>query len=143
MSQFNPNPQRNAVKNYFPLPNEIYLLGLSSGEIAVYGYLLRCEDRRTFQCHPSYATIGKAVGLSRNTVRKYVSSLEEKHLISTERTTVTLRSGEIRNGTLLYTILPIREAIEFFHQQQMERAETEAERQRMQARLNRAQEEAI
>ena len=143
MSQFNPNPQRNAVKNYFPLPNEIYLLGLSSGEIAVYGYLLRCEDRRTFQCHPSYATIGKAVGLSRNTVRKYVSSLEEKRLISTERTTVTLRSGEIRNGTLLYTILPIREAIEFFHQQQMERAETEAERQRMQARLNRAQEEAI
>ena len=64
--------KRDPVKNYFPLPNEIYQLGLSQGAIAVYGYLLRIEDRRTYQCHPSYATIGKAVGMSRNTVRKYV-----------------------------------------------------------------------
>ena len=58
--------KRDPVKNYFPLPNEIYQLGLSHGAIAVYGYLLRIEDRRTYQCHPSYATIGKAVGMSRN-----------------------------------------------------------------------------
>ena len=64
--------KRDPVKNYFPLPNEIYQLGLSHSAIAVYGYLLRIEDRRTYQCHPSYATIGKAVGMSRNTVRKYV-----------------------------------------------------------------------
>lgn len=63
--------KRDPVKNYFPLPNEIYQLGLSHGAIAVYGYLLRIEDRRTYQCHPSYATIGKAVGMSNNTVRKY------------------------------------------------------------------------
>ena len=55
--------KRDPVKNYFPLPNEIYQLGLSHGAIAVYGYLLRIEDRRTYQCHPSYATIGKAVGI--------------------------------------------------------------------------------
>ena len=55
--------KRDPVKNYFPLPNEIYQLGLSHGAIAVYGYLLRIEDRRTYQCHPSYATIGKAVGM--------------------------------------------------------------------------------
>ena len=54
--------KRDPVKNYFPLPNEIYQLGLSHGAIAIYGYLLRIEDRRTYQCHPSYATIGKAVG---------------------------------------------------------------------------------
>ncbi len=67
--------KRDPVKNYFPLPNEIYQLGLSHGAIAVYGYLLRIEDRRTYQCHPSYATIGKAVGMSNNTVRKYVQEL--------------------------------------------------------------------
>mgnify|MGYP001213237779 CR=1 FL=1 len=50
--------KRDPIKNYFPLPNEIYQLGLSSGAIAVYGYLLRIEDRATFQCYPSYGTIG-------------------------------------------------------------------------------------
>lgn len=28
--------KRDAIKNYFPLPNEIFCLGLCSGEIAVY-----------------------------------------------------------------------------------------------------------
>ena len=60
--------KRDPVKNYFPLPNEIYQLGLSHGAIAVYGYLLRIEDHRTYQCHPSYATIGKAVSMSVATV---------------------------------------------------------------------------
>ena len=65
--------KRDPVKNYFPLPNEIYQLGLSHSAIAVYGYLLRIEDRRTYQCHPSYATIGKAVGMSNNTCLLYTS----------------------------------------------------------------------
>ena len=85
--------KRDPVKNYFPLPNEIYQLGLSHGAIAVYGYLLRIEDRRTYQCHPSYATIGKAVGMSRNTVRKYVQELEERGLIRTERTASSRGTG--------------------------------------------------
>ena len=34
--------------NYFPMPNEIFSLGLNSGEIAVYTYLMSCEDRKTF-----------------------------------------------------------------------------------------------
>ena len=87
--------KRDPVKNYFPLPNEIYQLGLSHGAIAVYGYLLRIEDRRTYQCHPSYATIGKAVGMSRNTVCKYVRSLEEKGLIHTEPSTIITKDGRI------------------------------------------------
>lgn len=36
-------------KNYFPLPNAIFSLGLSPGEIAVYSYLLHCEDRKTYE----------------------------------------------------------------------------------------------
>ena len=77
-------PKRDPNKYYYLVPNEVFNLGLSSHEIAVYNYLLRCEDRRTYQCHPSYRTIGKAVQLSENTVRKYVAGLEEKGLIHTE-----------------------------------------------------------
>ena len=47
-------PKREPLKHFFPVPNEIFILGLSPGEIAVYCYLLRTEDRQTFQCYPSY-----------------------------------------------------------------------------------------
>ena len=134
--------KRDPVKNYFPLPNEIYQLGLSHGAIAVYGYLLRIEDRRTYQCHPSYATIGKAVGMSNNTVRKYVQELEERGLIRTERTTVTLKDGRKRNGSLLYTILPPEQAVEQFNRQQLAKAEAAAERRRIQDKLARQAAEA-
>ena len=40
--------KRDALKDYFPVPNETFCLGLSSGEIAVYAYLLRCENRKHF-----------------------------------------------------------------------------------------------
>lgn len=35
--------------NFFSLPNEMFLLGLSPGELAVYSYLQRCENRKTHQ----------------------------------------------------------------------------------------------
>ena len=113
---------RNALKNYFPLPNEIFSLNLCSGEIAVYAYLMYCEDRKTFQCHPSYKTIGRALKMSRNTVRKYVKSLEEKRLITTEPSSVTLESGKKQNGNLVYTVLPIQEAVEHFYTRQLQSA---------------------
>ena len=113
-------PTRDAKRNYFPLPNEIFTLDLTPGEIAVYAFLMRCEDRKTYQCHPSYATIGKAVGMSRNTVKKNVDKLIEKCLIFTESTTVTLANGLVRNGNLLYTIRPIQEAIDYRARKQME-----------------------
>ena len=69
---------REPTKNYFPLPNVIYQLGLSAGAIAVYGYLFYIENRETYQCHASYTTIGNAVGMSRNTVCKYVQELERR-----------------------------------------------------------------
>lgn len=70
--KFTRYPKRDAIRDYFPLPNDIFSLDLSTGEIAVYAYLLRYENRKTFQCHPSYKAIGKAVGMSKNTVRKHV-----------------------------------------------------------------------
>ena len=105
--------------NYFPMPNEIFCLGLNSGEIAVYSYLMSCEDRETYTCYPSYNTIGNALKMSKKTVMKYVKSLEDKSLITTEHTTVTLKSGKKQNGNLRYTIRPIKEAREEFYRRQM------------------------
>jgi len=42
--KYNRYPKRDAVKHYFPLPNEIFCLDLSAGEIAVYAYLMYCES---------------------------------------------------------------------------------------------------
>lgn len=127
--------KRDPIKNYFPLPNEIYQLGLSSGAIAVYGYLLRIEDRTTYQCHPSYATIGDAVGMSKNTVRKYVAELEERGLIRTEHTSIITRDGRKQNGSLLYTILPIQFSIDQFYQRQFNAAELAREHQQVAKRM--------
>ena len=123
--------RRDPIKNYFPLPNEIYSLGLSAGAIAVYGFLMRIENRQTYQCTASYRTIGHATGMSVNTVRKYVAELEERGLIITERTTVTTRDGRILNGCLRYTILPIQQVVEEHHQRQLAELELSTERQRV------------
>ena len=122
---------RELAKNYFPLPNCIYQLGLSAGAIVVYGYLLYIENRETYQCHASYATIGSAVGMSRNTVRKYVQELERRGFILTERTTIVTQDGRIQNGCLLYTILPIQLVIEQFYHEQLEAVDIAREQQRI------------
>ena len=97
----------------------IFSLDLSVGEIATYAYLMRCEDRETYQCYPSMATIGDAIGVTKNTVMKYVRGLEEKQLIYTEPTTVWGKGGKKRNGNLLFTIRPIEEAKRYHVEQQM------------------------
>ena len=89
--------KRDAVKNFFPLPNELFSLGLSPGALAVYSYLLYCEDRRTYQCYPGYRSIGKAVRMSINTVRKYVAELEEQGLIVTESTSMACSTDSRAN----------------------------------------------
>ena len=122
-----------AYKNYFPLPNVIFSLNLSPGEIAVYSYLLYCEDRKTYQCHPSYKTIGRAVGMSVNTVQKYIAALGEKEFISIENTSVITKSGQKRNGTLRYTIRPIQNAVDLYHQRKLRKLELDAAKSRLTA----------
>ena len=112
--------KRDPIKDYFPLPNEIFYLGLSYGEIAVYSYLLYRENRKTFQCYPSYRSIGKALKMSRNTVSKYVQLLVDKELISTEPTSIFTKDNKKLNGNLLYTILPIEQAKQYFYKRQLE-----------------------
>ena len=122
---------REAYKNYFPLPNAIFSLNLSPGEIAVYSYLLHCEDRKTYQCYPSYKTIGRAVGMSTNTVQKYIFELADKGFITIEPTSVITKSGQKRNGSHRYTIRPIQEVIELYHQRQLRKLEQDTAKSRV------------
>ena len=143
MRKYYPYPTRDPIKDYFPLPNEIRMLGLTPGEFTVYSYLMQCEDRKTHQCYPSYRNISENVHLSKNTVRKHICSLVEKRLITVEHTTIVTKRGQKRNGTLLYTIRPIEEAIRYRAEQQMAKAEEERARQRAQARLERASKKPV
>ena len=117
--------------NSFSLPNEVFLLGLSAGELAVYSFLKRCENRKTHQCWPSIKTIGEAVGMSENTVRKYIRQLEERGLITTEPTEVITKSSGRRNGNLLFTLRPIGEVIDQHYDRQLAELELATERQRV------------
>ena len=106
---FNKWPKRSAEKNY---------------------YLLRCENRKTYQCYPSYKTIGHAIGMSENTVAKYVRQLEEKGLIYTEPTMVRSKDGRPLNGNLLYTVRPIQGVLEAFYERQLRQVEEATARYR-------------
>lgn len=103
------NLQNNKTKNFTPLPNEIFSLHLSTGELATYAVLMRLEDPRTYECWPSYETIGKAIGKSKSSVKRYVAGLVEKGLITVAPTSVIMRNGLKKNGNLRYHIRPIRE----------------------------------
>ena len=111
--------KRDGARNFFPMPYKIFNLDLCAGEIAVYAYLMCRENRKTYQCYPSYRTIGEAVGMSRNTVKKYVDALVDKQLIFTEPTQVTTQDGTVRNGNLRYTIRPLECALEHHLLQQL------------------------
>lgn len=118
-SKFQHWPKRDPIKNCFLLPNEVFQLDLSGGAKLVYAYLIYYENRDTYQCHPSYKKIGRNVNMSVNTVRKYVTELVDKGLITTENTTVTNKDGQKQNGSLRYTIRPIQAAVEQYHHRQM------------------------
>ena len=69
-------------------------MDLCAGEIALYSYLMRMEDRETYSCYPSFKTIGK-------------------------HTSVITQAGIKRNGNLKYQLLPIKNAVDEFHQKQI------------------------
>ena len=119
--------QQHKMSNQFILSNYVMQLDISATALAIYFYLIYIENRKTYQCYPSYKTIGKALKIkSVNTVSKYVKELEDKCLIYTEPTEVILKDGKKRNGNLKYTIRPIQDAVDHFHQEQMKRIQEDA-----------------
>ena len=118
--------RRDNPGDFLTMPKAVFRLGLDYREIALLCFLMYCEDRKTFQCHPSYATIGSAIGMSNNTVRKYVESLERKGFIYTESTMVRTRDGRAHNGSLQYTLQPIKPIEEAYFERQLREAEARA-----------------
>ena len=111
-------------------------LDLNTTALAIYFYLRYIEDRKTYQCYPSYRTIGKALKIkSITTVAKYVRELEDKCLIYTEPSEIILKNGKKQNGNLKYTIRPIQDAVEYFHQQQMKKFQEYLAREKAQKML--------
>ena len=103
--------------HYAALPNAVWGLGLTPGELATYMYLIFRENRQTFRCHPSYEEIGRAIGRDKRSVPKYISGLVEKRLIEVEPTTLTLADGTRCNGTLEYHLLNPHIAVDHFNAQ--------------------------
>ena len=111
--------RRENAKQFFPLPMEVFCFGLSPGAFAVYAYLLGRENRKTFDCVVSASKIAKATCMSRNTVRKCVSKLEEQMLISTERTSVITKKHLKYNGALRYRIISVQTALDYRYERQL------------------------
>ena len=61
--------------------------------------------------------------MSNNTVKKYVESLERKGFIYTQPTKVKNRDGRVHNGSLLYTIEPIKPIEDAYFEKQLRAAE--------------------
>ena len=121
---------------FFEMPSAVFQMDLTTDELATYAYLRYRKNNRTHKCWPSYKTIGEAIGRSRKSVAKYVGGLEEKGLIKTENTEMITKKGVPLNGNLMYTVLPVRPAVEEFNRRLLRRAEVENERRRVQAVLN-------
>lgn len=116
-----------AESNYFMVPNSALQLDLSGGEILLYSCLLYYEDRKTHTCYPSFREIGERIGMSKNTIMKYLRSLERRGLVETEQTLVWTQSGEIHNGTLKYHITPIVPIKDAYDENELEKLRKEAE----------------
>ena len=117
-------------RDVFFLPNELFQLGLDYGELAVCSFLKRCKNRKTHQCWHSIKTIGHAVGMSENTVRKYIRQLEERELLFTEPTEIMTRAGQKRNRNLHHTLRPTQEVVNAYYDRQLARLEITVMRQK-------------
>lgn len=115
-------------EKFFTLPNEVFLLRLPPSAFMVYAYLLLIEDRRTHSCHPSYNTISAATGVSKNTAMKSIGTLLEMGLITVESSSYFDKRGMKWKGNNLYTIQPVRPAVDAFHHRQLRQLELDAER---------------
>ena len=118
-------------EKFFTLPNEVFLLRLPPSAFMVYAYLLLIEDRRTHACHPSYNTIAAATGVSKNTVMKSIGTLLDMDLITVEPSSYFDKRGMKWKGNNLYTIQPVRPAVDAFHQRQLRQLELDVERRRV------------
>ena len=79
-AQWSYDPEQNC----FPLPHEVFELGLEQGVLLVYVYLVYHKSLKHSSNELSCAVIGKAVGLCEKTVRRHLRTLSNAGLIQME-----------------------------------------------------------
>ena len=67
--------------NSFPLPHEVFELGLEQGSLLVYIYLVHQKNLKHNPAKMSCALVSKAVGLCERTVRRHLRTLVNQGLI--------------------------------------------------------------
>ncbi len=93
--------ERCSIENSFPLPYEVFELGLGRGALLVYVYLVYHKSLRHSTSDLSCASIGKAVGLCEKTVRQHLRTLESQGLIRLA----------VSRGRLSYELCPLRDKV--------------------------------
>ena len=79
--------------------------------------------------------MAKNLHYCRNTVANYVRLLEERGLIITEHTKIITKNGIKKNGSLLYTLIPMHEVMERCYEHQLAAIDRVTERQHVQKKL--------
>ena len=89
--------------------------------------------------YPSSSYVFSAHGynllIDNEMVAEAFAELEEQGLVVTEPTSVMTKDGRKRNGSLRYTILPIRNAVDLHNQRQLRQLEETTERMRVGKKL--------
>ena len=97
-AQWSYNPDQNS----FPLPHEVFELGLEQGALQVYVYLVYHKSLQHNSNALSCAIVSKAVGLCGKTVRRHLRTLVNQGLIQTAD----------HGGSLSYSLCPIRDKVQ-------------------------------
>ena len=74
--------------------------------VAVYAYLSFCADKQGV-CFPSISVIAERCGMSRTTVKKTLSELEQSGLILSQASRQVSKTGKVRRGTNRYRLLNV------------------------------------
>ena len=88
---------------YYRMPHRIFQLGLTPIPFTVYSYLVSCTGQNSV-CWPSYKTISKACGISRNAAIQAIDALVQKRLIDKIPTTRRNAHGRTRTSNNEYLI---------------------------------------
>lgn len=109
-------------KDLVEVPAKVMMMNLNPYELAIYSFLLYLTRKHKSQksCHPSMKTIGDTFGINKNTVLKYVRSLEDKLLIETYPTKIFTKSGKTQNGNLRYVILSVENAFKNYQERKQQ-----------------------
>lgn len=85
--------------NFFTVPNNVFDIGLTPPQLAIYLYLTRCGNNAN-GAFPSLRTIQKKCSISRPTVTKTIDELENMGLLKKQK-----RWGEKGNESNVYTVI--------------------------------------